>query len=197
VTPEDLECLASTILAALVQYWGDVPRIYGDVNLDNILCEMATRSFSFVDPGMPEKAYLCEGVDKTWYPASRDLAYMLFDIAASVRSSIGHPVARQRQMDLIERLLLAFVERIDSAHEKACLLDELQACTRIHLRRIKANWSPAGIWRLLIRRIASRSIDKILHRVRAADVATGAHPVHGMICCNHHGSPPCPIDPSR
>ena len=44
---------------------------------------------------MPEGDYLCEGVTKLWYPASRDLAYMLFEVAVSVKSGLGDRSARR------------------------------------------------------------------------------------------------------
>lgn len=195
-TAEDLESLASTIIAALERYWRGESRIYGDIDFNNILFDPMARGVSFVDPGMPERAYLCEGVDQLWYPASRDLAYMLFDVAASVKSFIGHSAARRRQKKLVERVLRTSLERLDSVHEKTCLLDEVDACARVHLRRIKATWSPAGIWRLLLRQIVSRSIAQTIHRLRAVAVASGDTPRHGVVCWNDRGGPPCIIDRS-
>jgi hypothetical protein len=166
--PEVLESLARAVVAALGRYWEGDRRLYGDIDFNNILCEPATRSLSFVDPGMPEGDYLCEGVTKLWYPASRDLAYMLFEVAVSVRSCLGNRAARRRQKELIERMLRTFAAQIGPAHARICLLDEVHACTRIHLRRIRASWSLAGAWRLLLRQIASRSIDQTMQTLKAA-----------------------------
>ena len=149
-TSGDLDPLAGAIGTALLHYWDHESRIYGDIDFNNILCEPAAAVLSFVDPGMPEASYLCDGVDRRWHPASRDLAYLLFDVATSERLWFGRPAARRRQQELAERVVHACLGRIDSAPAKAALLDEVDACARVHLRRIKASWSPAGIWCRLV-----------------------------------------------
>ena len=106
---------------------------------------------SFVDPGMPEPSYLCDEVDRRVYPASRDLAYLMFDVATSERLWFGRPAARRRQRELADRVVHACLGGIGSAAAKAALLDEVDACARVHLRRIKASWSLAGTWRRLSR----------------------------------------------
>jgi len=189
-TQGDLDPLAGAIGAALLHYWDHESRIYGDIDFNNILCEPAAGVLSFVDPGMPEKSYLCDGVDRRWYPASRDLAYLMFDVATAERLWFGRPAARRRQRELAERVVHACLGRIGSAPAKAALLDEVDACARVHLRRIKPSWSLAGIWRRLLRRIASRSIDRTIQRLRGESEARRACPADGLLLRPEGGCSP-------
>jgi hypothetical protein len=175
----DLDRLAGAIGAALVHYWEHEARIYGDIDFNNILCEPAAGVLSFVDPGMPEQSYLCDGVDRRWYPASRDLAYLMFDVATSERLWFGRPTARKRQRELAERVVHACLAEIGSAPAKA-LLNEVDACARAHLGRIKASWSLAGTWRRLLRRMAARTIDQTIRRLRADSETRCVCPADGL-----------------
>jgi hypothetical protein len=167
VTAEALESIADAVIAVMERYWLADGGLYGELNFDNILCDVSQKSLSFVDPGSLEKVFLCDTVSRHWYPASRDLAYLLYDIETSVRATIGNPGARQRQKCLAEKILRAFVKRTGPGYWNQCLLDEIGACAQMHLKRIRASWSPRGIWRLFVRQTASRSIDEILGRLRS------------------------------
>ena len=168
VRPETLEPIAGAVIAAMERYWAIDSQIHGDLNFDNILCDEASRGLSFVDPGVIEQDFLCEGVSRHWYPASRDLAYMLYDTGVAVKRMFGNPGARRLQQGLVESVLRAFMKKIGTVREKLCLLDEIRACVRVHLKRLRFSWSRSGIWHLLLRRIASRRIDAILGRLRPA-----------------------------
>jgi hypothetical protein len=177
----DLDPLACAIGHALWRYWNDEVRIYGDLDLNNILCDLDAGVLSLVDPGMPEKAYLCEGVKRAWYPASRDLAYLVFDVATAQRYWFGLLPARKRREELVERILRACLQTIDSAAERAALLDEVARCARVHLRRIKAGWSPVGLWHVLLRRIAARHIDRTLRGLQTDAGGNGRAPLAGCM----------------
>jgi O-antigen/teichoic acid export membrane protein/serine/threonine-protein kinase RIO1 len=175
LTTEALDTIAQTVVAAMEPCWSIHAQIHGDLNFDNILCDLAGQSLSFVDPGVLEDGFLCEGVSKHWYPASRDLAYLLYDTGVTVRRYLGNRGVRQKQQRLIESILCAFMKRIGSAAEQLLLLDEIQACVQVHLERLHVSWSPRGLWHVFLRRIAFRRIDGILARLRAG--AAGAGPV--------------------
>jgi hypothetical protein len=168
---ETLAEIGRTAIAALERYWTVAARIYGDANFHNILCDPHSRSLSLVDPGMPESSWLCEGVSRRWYPASRDAAYMLFSVAAAVKATLGNPTARRREKWLVRDMLQAALERIATADERPSLLDEIQACARMHVTRISSSWSPAGMWRAAVRRAADRCIEEILGSLRAEQPA--------------------------
>jgi hypothetical protein len=164
--PELLGTIAETVVVAMQRCWC-AAQIHGDLNFDNILCDVAARSLSFVDPGVIEDDFLCESVSRRWFPASRDLAYLLYDTGVTVKRTFANPGARQRQQTLSELVLRAFLKKIDP-DEKHGLLDEVQACARVHLKRLRASWSLRGVWHLFLRRIAAYRIDQILGRLRAS-----------------------------
>lgn len=159
-----LESISKAIVAAMEIYWPDEPRIYGDINLENIMCHPAERVLGFVDPGMPEKSYLCESVNTEWFPRSRDLAYMLFDGCVALRATRTQQ-GRSAQSQLLESVLRRFVGQTADADARERLLNEIRACARVHLRRIPVSHSPASLWRILLRRSLARTIDGILERL--------------------------------
>jgi O-antigen/teichoic acid export membrane protein/thymidylate kinase len=163
---DTIQSLATVVVSALQRYWSDGRRIYGDIDFNNILCDLDARELSFVDPGIPEDAYLCEEVPKRWYPRSRDLAYMLFDVASSVNASLMNPAAQARRKRLIEAMLRQAAKR--SAAEGAQtqeLLEEIRACAAVHMRRIPVSASPVGVWRWLVRRSVHRTLQEVLGRL--------------------------------
>jgi hypothetical protein len=93
---------------------------------------------------------------------------MLFDASASMKAAIGNPRMRRRQKDLVEANLRAFLEKIASPDAKRRLLEEIQACTQVHVRRISLSLSPIGLFRVLVRRTATRSVRDVLDRLRSA-----------------------------
>jgi O-antigen/teichoic acid export membrane protein len=163
---QTMQSIADTVISVMEHCWLTGSQIYGDFNFDNILCDPDTRSLSFVDPGVRENDFLCEGVAKQWYPASRDLAHLLYENEVGVKRTLGNPGARRRQRALAEGMLRAFLRRIGPRDQRYRLLDEVHACARIHLQILRGAWTPRGIWRLYIRHLASRRIDEILARLR-------------------------------
>jgi hypothetical protein len=87
LTTETLDSLASALVAALNCYWSLGARPYGDLNLDNVLCDLSAQTLSFVDPGVLQDGFLCERVGSHFYPASRDLAYLVFDTSSAVKKT--------------------------------------------------------------------------------------------------------------
>ncbi|HLJ91860.1 MAG TPA: MATE family efflux transporter [Gemmataceae bacterium] len=167
LTAEMLESIVQAVAAAMERYWLIDTQIHGDFNFDNILCEVSTKTISFVDAGIVDHALLCEGVSRRWDPASRDLAYLLFDTTVSVRKTLGNPAMRRRQQQLLEQVLRAFLQRIGPSAEKSSLLEEIEACSRIQLHRLQGSWSPRGLWRRFVRRTASRQMDQVFGRLRS------------------------------
>jgi hypothetical protein len=190
-----LASLADAVAVALGSYWRGSGRIYGDIDFNNILIDPESRTLSFVDPGMPGEEYLCEAATRDWFPASRDLAYMLFEVAVSVRLYLGNRVARRCQAGLIEAIVLAFAEGIGLGAERHRLLDEIHACTRIHLARIRAGWTPTGAWRLFLKGHASRSLGRTIRKLKTTATET-ARP-GGSARREDHGEVPCWADRFR
>jgi len=162
--------LSAAVVAALEQYWTAAARIYGDLDLNNILCDPSTRTLAFIDPGMPENAYKCPEAPDQWFPASRDLAYMLFDVCASLKSQLTNPGARRRQTGFIQDIIGRFMNTACLPGQRSALLSELEACARVHLSRIRVAWSPAGVCHWFVRHTAANSISQVLCELDKASV---------------------------
>jgi tRNA A-37 threonylcarbamoyl transferase component Bud32 len=166
VTPEVLDSVPRAVVAAMERCWS-AGQLHGDLNFDNILCDIANRGLSFVDLGLPTNSLLFDDdVPRRWYPASYDLAYMLYDTGTRVKSTIGNPKARLRQQLFAESILRAFIETIGPFEEKQRLLDEIEACVRVFLKSLRPS-SPRELWRMIVKKIAARRIDAILLRLKA------------------------------
>jgi hypothetical protein len=153
------------VVAALRKYWA-LGQVYGALSFANILCDPSTRELAFLDSGLETDALLCEGVSKRWYPASRDLAYMVYQTGVRVRSGAFNRRGRVRQELFTYNVLSSFVKSVGSLDEQHALLDEIQACTRVHLQALDPSWSFRGLWRVLLRPMASRRINAFLASFR-------------------------------
>jgi hypothetical protein len=91
---------------------------------------------------------------------------MLYDTGVRVKSTIGNPKARLRQQLFAESTLRAFIDTISPLEEKQRLLDEIEACARVLLESLRPS-SPRELWRMIVKKIAARRIDKILLRLKA------------------------------
>ncbi len=166
LAPALLESAARAVVAALRQYWAH-GQVYGALSFSNILCDLDGKQLWFIDAGLEAHSFLCDGVERRWYPASRDLAYMLYQTGVRVRRGAINPAARLRQERFAYAVLRTFVESLGSLEEKQSLLREVEACIQVHLRELGGSWSPRGLWRVLLRRLASRRIGACLCRFRA------------------------------
>jgi hypothetical protein len=164
--PQVLDSISLAINSCLTRYWSGEPRLYGDLILNNVLCDLPSRTLSLVDPGMPERFYLCEAAPRAWYPASRDLAFLLFWTASLIRPSILHPILHARQKRMATRIVRTFVDDLGSDARRREATAEIEACARLHLGRIRVSASPGGLWRRFVRGAATRTIDRMLRELR-------------------------------
>ena len=178
VAPELLETAARAVGITMARCWS-IGLLHGDLCVDNILCDIVTRDLSFVDLGVPDNSFFCDDIAKRWYPASRDLAYMLYATAVRVKSTIGNPGACLLQQVFAENVVRTCIEMIGPFEEKQWLLDEIHACARAHLKSVDLSLSPRGLWHVLLRRVASRRIDRLLARLRTdSGVPSDGHDAH-------------------
>lgn len=168
--PDVLNSLADASIDALEKYWAGDLRPYGDPNLKNILFDQETRTLSFVDPGLPEEVYRCDDAPGRWYPASRDIAFLLYWTAVTVKSSLGRPHFQRRREQFAARMLEAALAKLGSSIERHSFLGEIEACTRVHLDRILLSRSPAGMWRRFVKALAARTIRAIIDGQRGGNV---------------------------
>jgi O-antigen/teichoic acid export membrane protein len=174
MTPEVSESVARAVVGAMQTCWS-MGQLHGDLHLDNILCDVVNRGLSFLDMGVPAKPlFLCDDVTKGFYPASHDLAFLLFNVV----DGRDHGPVRLRQQMFAERVLRVFIETIGPFEEKKRLLDEIHARARAHLMTsLNTSLSPRGLWLVLVRRIASRRIDRFLTKLRTdVGIPSDAHP---------------------
>jgi hypothetical protein len=158
--------MSHAIVSALRCYWAGDARLYGDLILNNILCDIPSRTLSFVDPGMPERFYLCESAPLSWYPASRDLGFLLFWTASLIRPSIAHPILHARQKLMAATIVRTFLDGLEPAR-RLCAIAEIEACARLHIARMAVSASPRGVWRCLVKCAAATTITRILYELRA------------------------------
>jgi O-antigen/teichoic acid export membrane protein len=173
IASENLDSLAEALVAGMERCWSVDTGLHGDFNFDNILCDIGSRSLSFVDPGVREEAFLRDRVLSPWYPASRDLAHLLFETEVSVKKTMGNPGARVRQRRLAEKVLRAFLtKRVPQDHRRD-LLAEIDGYAQIYLNNLQPSWTPKGVWRWLVRQIATRRINDTLTRLRTEAELSG------------------------
>jgi hypothetical protein len=169
MTDEALETMPPAIVAAMKRYWS-LGQLHGDLHIENILCDLPARHLSFIDAGTPVGSFVfCNDIARTWYPASHDLGYMLFNTSIRVRSNLGHSAARLREQDLVERILRIFVETVGPLGSRRELVDEIGTCARAHLKSLELTCSPSGLWHALLRQAASRYIDRVINTLIIAD----------------------------
>jgi O-antigen/teichoic acid export membrane protein len=170
ITPDVLDSGPRAIAAALKEYWSS-GHPYGELALGNILSDIDARELALVDSGVRHNSHFCNGVARRWYPASRDLAYLLYDLGVEI--AIGNHSARARKEMFIVGILRAVVETVGPIEERREFLDEIEACVSRHLKTLEPSWSPPGLWHLIVKRIASRRIDRLLARLRADALSLG------------------------
>jgi thymidylate kinase len=171
VTP-DANAISHVLASALERFWSAGRRIYGDFTLSNVLCDPANHQISLVDPGMPEASYECPEIARRWYPASRDVAFLIFDTATSIRRNLGHPTLRRHHWQVVVQVLKAIVGKLRTQESQREFLAEVDACTRVHLKRIAVSWSLSGSLHFLVRCIASLRMRLLFSRLRNA---SGGH----------------------
>jgi hypothetical protein len=153
--------VAGVVFAALQRYWAGSPRLYGDLNLDNILCDPQAKQLTLIDPGMPDDSHLCDDAPNRWFAMSRDLAYLAYSVACSVKRNLPHPLVDRRQLAMVEAIVSQGVEHADDP----AFIDELRACVQLHIASIAGSWSLAGAWRNFVRHRTAVRVDAMIQRI--------------------------------
>lgn len=159
MTPDLLESAAHAVVAAMDARWS-CGQVHGDLTLDNILCDTATKELSIIDADAHVNQLMSAGIPQTWNPGVRDLIDLLTDIGLS-----GDPASRQRKRFFIESIILAFLEIFDSVAEKRKRLDEIDACSRAFLQDYCRSWSVRELWHRVLRQVILRRTDIMLKRM--------------------------------
>jgi O-antigen/teichoic acid export membrane protein len=159
ITPEALKTAARAVAAALKSYWS-LGQPYGELAASNMLGDVPGRTISFIDLGVGPAFQFPRDTSCRWYPASQDLAYLLYDLGTAIE--LGNHSARVRKEMFVIEIVRAVFDRIECLEEKRQLLLEIRFYLRAHLDTLEVSWSPQGVWHGIIRRFASRRIEQIL-----------------------------------
>jgi O-antigen/teichoic acid export membrane protein len=162
--PEMLDSAARAIVAVMRPYWA-AGRLHGDLSLHNILWDPSNHVLSLIDVDTSAGVSVRDGFPKEWYPASLDLAGILYDVGTDIRTADRRVLSRKRMF--AESVLLAFLTTVGAPEEKRRLVEEVRAFARAELEALDVPWSPRGLYRLLQRDVATRRIDRLLVSVEA------------------------------
>ncbi len=175
--PGLLESAAHAIVAVMRPYWA-TGRLHGDLSLHNILWDPANRVLSLIDVDTSAGvSYVHDGVPKEWYPASLDLAGVLYNIGTDIRTADRYVLSRKRTF--AENILLAFLTTVEAPEQKRRLIEEVRALARAELKALEISWSARGLYRLLQRHVATRRIDRLLAGILVRTHAPGRFVVVG------------------
>lgn len=163
--------VADAILVGLTQYWRTHERIFGDLNLRNILCDQQRKTISFIDAGAPGTRWHFREPPCEWFPASRDLAYLLYFVATEIKVTLFQPSLWQQQLCFVEYLLERYLEQEVAPSRQALFAEELHHCAAVHLAGLRPDGSPAGIWRRYVQRTATKTIRRAIAQLTTSGAA--------------------------
>lgn len=167
---------ARAIVAAMRPYWAN-GRLHGDLSLHNILWDPAERVISLIDVDTSAGISVDEELSKEWYPASLDLAGVLYDFGTDIRTAGRGSACRKAAF--AESFLKAFLALLKTSEEKLRLIEEVRSFARAELQSLDLLWSPRGLYRLLQRHIAARRIDRLLDQIASSLQTTSPEIVEG------------------
>jgi tRNA A-37 threonylcarbamoyl transferase component Bud32 len=169
-SPEILGSAARAVVKVMRLYWAN-GCLHGDLSFRNILFDPTHRVLSLID--VDPTAGARDRVPSEWYPASLDLAGVVYDVATDIRAVDRRVMSGKRMF--AESVLLAYLATLRSADEKRRLVEEVRACARAELNALDLSWSPSGLYHRLQRRVATQRIDRLLE-----SVPVGGHPQRGL-----------------
>jgi O-antigen/teichoic acid export membrane protein/tRNA A-37 threonylcarbamoyl transferase component Bud32 len=164
---EVLHSLSHAVIASVNRFWS-IGHVHGDLTFDNILCDIGARDLSFVDPGLRTICPFRDQVNSRWKPPAHDLAHMLYDVGASVLSTLVNPLAFRRKRIFAESLVRVFIATLGSSDERRSELEEIRSCARLHLMTLGGGpYSLRKVYQGLQRQVGLRRVQKVISRVRA------------------------------
>ena len=159
ITPDALRTAARAVADALNSYWS-LGQPYGELAPSNMLGDVPGRTISFIDLGVRPAFQFPRDKSCRWYPASQDLAYLIYDLGTEIE--LGNHSARVRKEMFVLEIVRAVLDKIESLEDKRQLLLEIGFYVRAHMDTIQVSWSPQGLWHGILRRLASQRIEQVL-----------------------------------
>lgn len=167
LTPGVIRSIAETVISSVRRLWS-FGEAYGELNFDNVLCDLSSKDLSFVDLGMPAYLPAVDTATKQWYPACHDLGYLLHETASAVLMSLRRPRLAIRVRQFTTSAFEAFLKTIGPVEERELLLDEARIYARAYLNTLEFSWSARGLWCLFVRPIAVVRMHTMLRALRKA-----------------------------
>jgi hypothetical protein len=162
----DFPSAARAVSDAMMTCWSQ-GFAYGDLNLDNILCDFESQTLSFLDPGTAVLPPYMEPPPDGWRLGSHDLAYLLFENVTTLLRSMRYIGAERRKQNFATEIMRHVLRAIPVASERRRLLEEVRTCAGAYLAMLEAAWTPRGLWRAILRRIGRRRIGTLLDTLQA------------------------------
>ena len=129
-------------------YWSSTGAIIGDMNLQNIICDIPGRTIGIVDPGAPYGWFSLPMIPMRHYPISRDLGYLLYEVCSTnVKLTLRGRAAPRRRLCFVRSLLAEIMER---TADPGGLIDEIGKCAIAHAERLNTGLSPRRCWRKVV-----------------------------------------------
>jgi O-antigen/teichoic acid export membrane protein len=166
ITPEFLATAPKAIAGAMESYWSQ-RRCYGDLSLDNILCDVSCQKLAFVDPGSCDSCHVNDCRVGMSHLAACDLAYLLYDAETRmVKSTILNAKSRLRKHMFAEDILRSVIWSIGAVAEKRQLLIDIKTRLNHHLAELERSWTPYGMWCRLVGHITTRRLGVMLDHLQ-------------------------------
>jgi hypothetical protein len=187
LTTDDLtlESAGRAVAAAMKNYWY-AGQLHGDLSFRNILWDTRARTLSFVDADELVNTSVSDDITKEWYPASFDLACIVYDLGVDIKST-SRLVLFRKQL-FAKSVLRAFLSTIGPFQERLRFLEEIQAYALAELNKLDFSWSIRGLYHVLQRQIASRRIDRLLAGLRTSARISGDQQVSNTFYFKQEGT---------
>lgn len=152
------------ISESLAAYWRSSGLVIGDVTARNILLDVDRKLIAFVDPGKPRSAFACDGIPDEYFPASRDLGYLLFSASAMRWTRMFDRKRNHAGTTFVRNLIERHGHDQLEGRDLPKFFDEVLACADRHTSRISTR-GPKKTWRLYVRGQTSRRVRATLRNV--------------------------------
>ncbi len=176
--PYESDRLAIAVVSALEELWSRGLQ-HGDLNFENMLADSSQKTISLIDPSEPAKFCEAGNTEDPWFHASCDLGHLLYEEATKLRRFIGRRSLRKRRMEFVMVVLCTKLNSITGLSAKMSFVTQVRNLGHAHFIMLQGSWSPRGLWRLLLKRIAARRIDHlVVHVSHTLQLSAARHEDH-------------------
>jgi len=152
--------IAHAVANGMMLYWHNNKQLIGDVNLNNIICDIKNNKITFIDLGIPNKHFYCAGIEKNHYPESRDIGYFLFETCILI---VKKRLTLNKGGEDLEKFIEIYLDYIFSKLNTAYrvqFLSETIACASFHEKRVGNKFTLFYVWHKLLKYLIKKCIFK-------------------------------------